>query len=191
MSDNYVVSHTMDKEMMKKDQADANEISDCTQKPSEVKLTHIPMMRLRKILPPAEPTLLCFRCPRIRLTHAEVCALLEQQTGAKVHVLQFEPEYLHCWRDGMEPRVVWVFQMQDLATHETLLAHGVTLSSKERLRVRSRDDVFQEEHRAHTLVQQIREEHMRRSIVDNTKGANRSKRDQPLSFGGLNGSGTF
>ncbi|KAK7494808.1 hypothetical protein BaRGS_00013935 [Batillaria attramentaria] len=142
---------------------------------AKLRKAKLPTMRLRSRLPPPEPDLMCFRCCQLGLTHWQVKQALEDQTGDKVLHLHFDPEYLHIDDAEALPRVLWMFQMADSSSHSLLISRGLFTPDGERVRVRPRDDVYQEEHRAWNLVQQIKDEHHRRSIVRRSSRSRRSK----------------
>ncbi|KAL8599023.1 hypothetical protein ACOMHN_006832 [Nucella lapillus] len=128
------------------------------EKLTKKKVYKLPPVRLRRSLPPSDPHLLCIRSPNVDLTHEQVKNMLEAQMGNIVS-LQHDPEYLQTGDVHLVPRVMWIFKMEDMTeTNYIKMCMDVIVGyDGETLRIRKRDDVYNEEHRAFLLVKQIKE----------------------------------
>ncbi|XP_071112520.1 uncharacterized protein [Haliotis cracherodii] len=137
----------------------------------DVKKTHkrkkskLPIIRMRRELPPPAPHALCF-CLKNKLSfsHEEIKKILENQLGTSVKTLMFDPLYVHLGVENTDGACLWVFTLADDAIKIHLLHQGL-IFEEERVRVRLYDDVMYDEHEAYRLYRSVEVEHQRLQLM--------------------------
>ncbi|XP_046332706.2 uncharacterized protein LOC124115677 isoform X2 [Haliotis rufescens] len=137
----------------------------------DVKKTHkrkkskLPIIRMRRELPPPAPHALCFCLKNKRsFSHEEIKKILENQLGTSVKTLMFDPLYVHLGVENTDGACLWVFTLADDAIKIHLLHQGL-IFEEERVRVRLYDDVLYDEHEAYRLYRSVEVEHQRLQLM--------------------------
>ena len=108
----------------------------------------IKSLRMRKEIPPKDPTAVCICLRDNAISHEELKSKLERETGVKVVSLQFDPVSVHCSEPGVKSQ--WIVRFPNKVICEYLTKCGISIDGAHYC-VRSFDDVMRKENNAYKL----------------------------------------
>lgn len=110
-------------------------------------------LRMRRELPPEDPTAVCVRFGDSSLSHNELKSKIENETGYDVVGLQFDPVSVHAFDPDAASR--WIIKFESVSICESLAVTGLRLNGV-KYHVRKFDEVMKEEHEAYKLYQTMK-----------------------------------
>ncbi|XP_045198010.2 uncharacterized protein LOC123552417 [Mercenaria mercenaria] len=111
-------------------------------------------LRMRKELPPSDPKAVCIRFGDTDLSHDELKAKIEKETGQKLLSLQFDPVSVH----SIDPEATsrWIIRFTEASVCENMVENGIRINGI-KYQIRKFDDVMKEEHEAYKLYKMMKE----------------------------------